>query len=661
MKTCLLCTGLVLAALAATLSAAEPADAPLAALLRYQSGADVSPLRHYEALVRQAVDHPATRQRVEADFIRVLSGESTYEAKRFACQQLAVIGGEASVPALAALLKNAETAGIAAAALAQNPAPAASDALRRALGTAPAAARPALAHALGVRGDTKAVAQLNKLARDSDPATAEAALSALAKIATPGAQKTLAELRQDPPPALRRVVAEASFYLADTLARRGNRKAAAAIYQDYLAADQPADLRRGAFGNLLRLDRDGGQRRAVEALRGEDAALKPVAIAAMPGLNNAGASRAFAAVMPHLAPGEQVLLLQALAARGDAPARKAAEEQLGSPQAEVRLAAIAALGQMGDAATVPVLARAVQTARDAAERRAVENALAGLKGGVAVDRALAAQLRNRMAGPKAPFLAALVRRANPDSLPTFLAEATSPDAAMAKLAFQGLSRVAGPNDLPAALKALAGLRAEAALEDAQASLGQLLRLVEPPGRAAAAVREALRAAPDTAARLRLLPLMAFCPDAENLAQVVAAASAEDPALRDTGLRTLADWPDAAAWEPLRALYARAPGETERVLALRGLARLLGEQNARPDATMVNRYRELLATARGDNDRKLILGALAGCAHPEALTLALEQLGHAATRAEAVLAVKKIAEAIKDRHPEAAAAALQKVQ
>lgn len=661
MKPSLLAPLCALALLPGFLIAAETSSSELAGLMRYQSGEDVQPLRHYEALVRRAVEDPAARQQAEADFIRVLTGDSTFEAKRFACLQLAVMGGEASVPALANLLKSGDTAGIAAAALAQIPAPAAGDALRKALGSAPAAAHPAIAHALGVRRDTRAVAQLNRLALGEDRAAAEAAIIALGQIGTPGAQKTLAALRASGPPELRRPVAAASLDLAGQLAAKGNRKAATAIYQEYLDAGQPADLRRGAFGGLLRLDRDGGQKRALEALAGNDAALKAPAIAVVPELKNAGASRAFAALLPDLNPAEQVLLLQALAARGDAAARKAAQDQLGSNHAEVRLAAIAALGQTGDASTVPVLARAVATASNPAELRAVEAALAALKGGAAVDQALAAQLRNRMAGPKWPYLGALVRRAHAASLPVFLAETASSDATMAKLAFQGLSRVAGAQDLPAVLEALSKLRAEAILEDAQAAVGQILRRATTPAQASATVRQVLANTPAPAAQARLIPLLAFCADPQGLEQVVAAARTPEPTLRDVGLRTLADWPEASAWEPLRSLYQQAPSETERVLALRGLAHLLGEMNARPDATLISRYRELLASAKGETDRKLILGALAGCSHPEALALAVGQLDQPGVRAEAVLAVRKIAEAIKAQHPQAAEEALRKIQ
>jgi hypothetical protein len=266
-----------------------------------------------------------------------------------------------------------------------------------------------------------------------------------------------------------------------------------------------------------------------------------------------------------------------------------------------------------------------------------------------------------MAGPKAPFLAALVRRANPVSSRVFLAEAASTDPAMVRLAFQGLSRTATVEQLAAVLEALGGLKAKAALDDAQASVGQLLKRVGSPSANAAAIRGALARASSADAQAALLPMLAICPDAEGLTQVEAAATSANGETRELGLRTLADWPDAAAWGPLTALYAKAGSETERVLVLRGLARLLGEQNGRPDAQLVRRYRETLGSAKTDNDRKLLLGSLAGCNHPEALKLAVEQLANAGVRAEATLAVKKIAENIRAQHPQAADDALKQLR
>ena len=70
---------------------------------------------------------------------------------------------------------------------------------------------------------------------------------------------------------------------------------------------------------------------------------------------------------------------------------------------------------------------------------------------------------------------------------------------------------------------------------------------------------------------------------------------------------------------------------------------------------------MLEGARGDADLRLILGALGGAAQPGALELALPLLDNAGVRAEAEVAVKKIAEAIKAQDPKAAQEALKRLQ
>ncbi len=641
--------------------AASTDSAVLAGLREYTSGGDVNLLRRYEQLVAQAVNDPAVREGVEADLVRVLAGPSTFEAKRFACTQLAVIGGEASVAATAALLRDEETVGIACLALAGNPSPEAGRVLRQSLRRLQGNSLVQVVNTLGTRRDTAAVRPLRELTANSDAAVAGAASLALGKIGTPAALTALAEARQKHDPAVADAVAAGSLIAAEQLLAANRRPTARRIYEELLAPGWPDQVRRGAFEALLRLDADGGEKRAAEALAGDEALFRPSAIAAVALIERPTASQRFAALLPELSPAEQALMVESLALRKDPAARRTVAEQLRSPQSEVRLAAITAVGRFGDAASVPALAGAVLAAKEANELRAIESALAGLSGGDAVDQALAAQLHNRMAGPKAPFLAALVRRANPGSLRVFLAETASPDPTMTRLAFQGLSRVAQPDDLPAVLKALAGLRAEAALEDAQASVGQILRRVEPAARGSAAVRESLKTTQALSGRARFLPLLVYCPDADGLAELVAAANDANADVRDLGLRTLADWPDISAWEPLKRLYGEAPSATERVLLLRGLVRLLGEKNAQPTAQVVDHYRELLTSAKGDTDRKLILGTLAGCHDPAALALAVEQLDQPGVQAEARLAITKIAEAIKATHPEAAAAALKKLE
>lgn len=645
-------------AAAAMPQAADTAGSNLEALRQYESGGNVAVLRHYEQWVAQAIDDPAARQKVESELAEALTGQATFEARRFVCTQLAIIGTEASVPAAAKLLESDETVGIACLALAKNPSAQAGHVLRETLGRLKGQALVQVINTLGTRRDREAVKALLEFAKSEDRAVAGAAYLALGKIGGSTARAALAEARQKNEPAVADAVAAGSFLFAERLAEQSRRPGAVRIYDQLLAAGHADHVRRGAFEALLRLDEDGGLQRATGALTGAEEIFKPSAIAAVATMRNAEASKGFAALMPKLEPPHQALLLEALAERGDAEARKAVAAEVDSPHALVRSAAISNLGRIGTASDVPLLA---QAAKGQEELKLIEIALAGLQGGAAVDQALTAQLRNRMAGPKTPFLAALVRRANPSSLRVFLVEAgsTSPD--IVKLAFQGLTRVGTAEDVPAVLKALGGLRAESVRAEAMEATSQLLSRVGTPSANAAAIRAALGAAPSPSGIQTYLPLLAVCPDAEGLALVAKSAVDTDASVRDIGLRTLADWPDASAWGPLSDSYAKAASETERVLVLRGLTWLLGEQNAHPNAEVVTRYRTLLAGAKTETDRKLILGALAACHHPEALTVAVEQVAQPGAQGEAKLAVARIAEAIKAQHPEAAAAALKQIE
>lgn len=152
-----------------------------------------------------------------------------------------------------------------------------------------------------------------------------------------------------------------------------------------------------------------------------------------------------------------------------------------------------------------------------------------------------------------------------------------------------------------------------------------------------------------------------CGDAQALALLKSAQADPDPRVRDTAVRALAEWPDASAWEPLVGVYRRGATEAIHGLALRGLVRLAGEENAHPNAMLFDRYRQLLDGAHTDADLRLILGALGGVADPKALPLVLPLLANAGVRPEAEVAVRKIAESIKAKHPQAAQEALQKLQ
>ena len=302
---------------AAMPQAADTAGSNLEALRQYESGANVAVLRHYEQWVAQAVNDPAARHKVESELAQALTGQATFEARRFVCTQLAIIGTEASVPAAAKLLESDETVGIACLALAKNPSTQAGQVLREAIGRLKGQALVQVINTLGTRRDREAVDAMLELVKNEDRAVAGAACLALGKIGGPRARTALADARQKNDPAVADAVAAGSFLFAERLVAQNRRPGAVRIYDQLLAPGHAEHVRRGAFEALLRLDEDGGLQRAIGALTGAEEIVKPSAIAAVATMQNAEASKGVAALLPKLEPTHQALLIEALAERGD--------------------------------------------------------------------------------------------------------------------------------------------------------------------------------------------------------------------------------------------------------------------------------------------------------------------------------------------------------
>lgn len=635
-------------------------SALVAAAAQWESGQNADPLRQLEQRIRDSAASRKARLDLEAGFVTLLAPETSFEAKRFACQQLAVIGSDASVPALARLLENNDTPGLACLAFGNRPSAKADAALCAALPAAQGQARLQIISTLGHRRVADAVKPLASLARAADTGLAQTAIQALGKIANAPAQRVLTALDGKLQPELQLVLAEALLRCADERVRGRARKDALAIYEQLAADTQPEFVRRGAFAGLLQCDRDGGERRILHTLRGNDPVLKPVAIRAVRDVPSRGASEKFGRELAGLAAGEQVWLIESLAARNDAAARSAITGMLvASAATTVRQASAQALGQIGEAIAAAPMVRALGAATDEAEVNTLVGALATLPGGRATDQAILTELSGAQGKVRAQLISSLANRRSPEVLQALLNETDAADPAVAKAAYRALARAVSAETLPALLDRFAGIRSADRREDAEAFLEQAVLNVEHPADRSTAVCAALSRAAAPEARLALLRLLPACGDRAALQALTAAQADADARVRETAVTALAEWPDDLAWDALAAIYRAPANEPQRHAALRALVRLMSEGRILADR-QVGRYEALLAGARGDADLKLILSAMGGATHADTLRLALPLLDQSAVRAEAEIAVKKIAETIKEKEPALAKEALKRL-
>lgn len=628
---------------------------------KWESGQSQEPLFQLEQLARDSASQPAQRAELEAALANLLAPTSTFEARRFACQQLAVIGSDASVPAIAKLLAEAETVGLACLAFGNRPSAAANETLRAALTTAQGPGRLQLIATLGNRRDPQAVAPLTGLAREADLTVAQTAIRALGKIADASAYSAIAALRAGANPALEGALADASLRCADELVRAGDCKGAAAIYEPLIASTQPEHVRRGAFAGLLRCDRDGAEQRILQTLGSSDDLLKPVAIGAVRELPSKTASATFGKELPKLPVEQQVWLVESLAARGDSAAQTAIATALtASADPGVRQAAAQALGRIGDARSVKPLAQALATVSSETEANTIVAALAGLPAGRGTDKAMLGELKAAQGKERAQLVAALGARRSPAVYDALLNETEHADPAVAKAAYRVLAKATTWATLPALVKKFIAIRDDSRRADAEMYMEQAVLNVEQPADRSAAVCVWLPRVTELQTRLALLRLLPACGDDRALRALKDAWGDPEAQVREVAISALAEWPDAAAWEMLAYICRNPENPAQHTTALRGLARLFSEFTAQPGKLPAIPAGELLASATSDADLKLILGTIGGAADPDVLRLVLPLLGKPAVRAEAEVAVKKLAEAVKARHPELAKEALSRL-
>ncbi|HNX36045.1 MAG TPA: HEAT repeat domain-containing protein [Kiritimatiellia bacterium] len=572
-------------------------DMHAAPALKYESGMSEEPLRRLEQLLRDSAGNPARRAEGESALIRMLAADASFEAKRFACYTLAVYGTETSVPALAALLKQDETVGIACFALGRLPCVLAGDHLRAAVAEAKGVSRVQIVVTLGQRAEAESVKPLIGLLRDGDAAVVRAAVHALGNVDTAEAREAVSALRREADSAYADVVAGALLAFADKRFAAGDPQTAAALCADCVGADFPPHVRRGAFGMMLKCDADEGLERIRKTLEAvpPDPVLAPVAVERVAALSGGGVSKEFGGLLPRLPRAEQTLLIEALACRGDADARAAIRTQVGAADSDLRRAAVAAVGKLEDASAVAMLVQAVKAAATPDEEKDVRSALVNLRGGEAVDQVIVEALRRAAGTDKLPLVDVLSRRGGRTAVPVLLELSVSADEPVARAAGQGLVRIADGGDA-------------ASLESVQIALAD-----------------------------------------------------GDIRKREAALHALAAWRGVAAWDTVAHVYASPGSDAQRALSLRGLVRMAGEGNAQPDAALIARYRQLLAGARSDADRRLILNTLAGVAHPDALALALPLLDVPGLRAEVSQAVERMARSIQNMHPDVARDAMRRVK
>jgi len=595
----------------------------------------------------------------EARLIQTLRGGGDWAAKDKACRRLQVIGSKTCIPALASLLTDEKLSHIACCALEPMPFPEAARVLREALGKTSGMTKVGVITSLGYRRDKQAVPQLARLLRDTNVDVARAAAAALGRTGTPEAAGALKTFRARAPGPLLSVAAEASLTAAEQLIAQGKKDDAAEMYEELLRPKWPVHARLGAFGGILKARPGEAVSRVIKAVAGKDPALRSVAIANISALGAPGAAERFAAELPKLAADVQAMLIGALARTGDPGVLPAIVSAASSRHPDVRVAAAKGLGKVGDASTVAVLCKMVAEGRSDAEKQAAAKSLQSLRGD-GVDAALVRGMGAASSSARQALINALVVRDAKSAVPALFEQASGRDKATRVAAFKAIGWLAGAQDLPRLLRALATLVGDDGRKEAELAAVRVSRKITDDTMRGDAALRAFRSATSAAAKHSLLRVLAGIGDVKALAVVKTAMKDRDPGVRDAAVRAMADWPDPRAVDTLLDVFKTAQSEIHRVLALRGCVRLLG-MGGRPAEETVAAYRGLLKLARRTDEKKLVLGGLGKVPSAAARAVVEPMLADATVRAEAEAALLGIARGIVGSSPNEAKSIANKLR
>jgi HEAT repeat protein len=589
----------------------------------------------------------------ELESLAVLRSAATEAEKAAACKRLAVHGTAASAADLAALLSNEHLASWARIALEAIPGAEVDAALRTAAGSLSGRLLVGVINTIGARRDAGAIALLESRLADADAEVAAAAAAALARIGSPEAATALAKAAASGSDAM----VAACLDAAEQLRLSGNTAAAIAACEAVrVVGDKVSEHRRAQATRTVILAKGReGLPLLLETLRGPSKRLFNMGLSVSRELEAGPQASAIdlalvdEAVKLH---GQRAaLLLTAVADRnagggaGEALVRKVLAVATGSDK-PARLAALEALGRIGDAAVIDPLLEAATDA-DPQVAEAARAAAAALPGD-AVDRVILAKLSAADAR-LLPVVAGLVGGRRIPAVKELTPLLAHGDAAVRKAAVESLGAVVDLPNLQLLIDAVVKPRDPAEAEVASRSLRQACTRMADREACAEKLAASLADGLPMATKIAVYDTLGEVGGRKALAAVAAAGNSSTPELQDAATRLLGKWMTPDAGPGLVDLAGSLPPGKYQTRAVRGAIRI-ARQFAVPDNDRAELCRQVLKTAEDPADRKAVLEFMPRYPSPAMLQVAREAEKLPGLDAEA----KAAAAAIEQKLPKAAA-------
>jgi len=599
----------------------------------------------HEAAVGSHSD-PALRKKLNDGLIRILGSDAAYDAKQFACRQLALTATEEHIPILARHLGDEKMTHMALYVLAHMDSPEVEKALLSALEKTSGRARLGMINMLGNRRSTDAVEPLGKLTISSDEETSIAAIRALGRIGTDAAHSQFISygMVYDPPRKRSHpktiALAHANLDFADRFLADGKTKQARQRYQIAFDEHNPAHIRAAGLKGLVATMGEQAEPFVAQALKSDNKQLYEMAAVIVRTIPEKRTAETMTVELPELELSVRVLLIDALAARNDGAGVTIVETACRDRDVLVRRAALDALGNIGDESCVPLL---IEHAASGAEQDVALNSLANLAG-ENVNAILVKRLHDSNSAEKAAICQALLGRNAAEAASALVDAVRTTDRSVRAEALKALHSLAGQREMPALVDLIFAVEPTEADQVGKA-LAAVARRNSVHQECTQDILSKYDRAVNTDQRVALLLTLGGLGHEQALPILRGALQDDSSQIRYAAIKALSAWPNAAPAGDLLEVAGSANSQTHCVLALRGFIDLI-DAAALPADQKLTYYQQAMQLARQDAERKKLLSVLTGLDTLDAFQMAASHLDNLSLKNEAALAACRIAQKIR---------------
>jgi HEAT repeat protein len=464
---------------------------------------------------------------------------------------------------------------------------------------------------------------------------------ALGRIGTKPAGGILQKALADRDHPAKEVIAEACLECADWFIEKGQKGAAADLYRVVFASASPAHVRAAALKGLVGALGEEAVPFIARSLKSDNKDLYGMAVVIVRNTAEKKTAETMAADLSSLRPGVQMLLINALAARNDGAAVNIIKDACQSDSVAVRIAALRALGKVGDESTIGLLVRhTVQGV--GAEREAIMESLASLSG-QNVNSVLVKLLDNSNNAGKAVICRALYQRNAVETAAALVKAAGTGDRSVRAEALKALRSLAGQGEIPSLVDLIFVVEPGQA-DEVGRTLSAVARRNSVHKECTQNILLKLNQARNDEQRVALMMTLGGL--GHDLALPVLRRGLGDNSsnIRYAAIKALSAWPNMAADGDLLRVVRSTSNRTHRVLALRGYIDLIDAASL-PAAQKLERYQQAMKLADRDSERRKVLSVLAKLDTLEAFRMAMSKLDETLLKNEAAQAACVIAEKI----------------